>query len=72
MMQVQFSPTGDVLATASKDRSVRLWIPSAKGESIVMKGLKLSLVITDIFFRSPLRFEKKQAALYALIDYYFI
>jgi uncharacterized protein with WD repeat len=26
------------LASASKDRTVRLWVPSAKGESVTMKG----------------------------------
>ena len=28
----------DVLASASKDKTVRLWIPSAKGEAVTLKG----------------------------------
>jgi centriolar protein POC1 len=35
---VKFSAEGDILATASKDKTVRLWTPSARGESVVLKG----------------------------------
>nr|AAR16318.1 DKFZP434C245-like protein [Tetraodon nigroviridis] len=35
---VQFSPSGNLVATSSKDRTVRLWKPSIKGESKVIKA----------------------------------
>nr|XP_020492867.1 POC1 centriolar protein homolog B isoform X2 [Labrus bergylta] len=35
---VQFSPFGNLVATSSKDRTVRLWTPSMKGESTVFKA----------------------------------
>ncbi|KAM6926345.1 POC1 centriolar protein homolog B isoform 2-T2 [Lycodopsis pacificus] len=34
----QFSPSGTLVATSSKDRTVRLWTPSMKGESTVFKA----------------------------------
>ncbi|XP_053175447.1 POC1 centriolar protein homolog B [Scomber japonicus] len=35
---VQFSPSGNLVATSSKDRTVRLWTPSMKAESTVFKA----------------------------------
>eukprot|EP01063_Lacrimia_lanifica_P027672 TRINITY_DN3917_c1_g2_i2.p1 TRINITY_DN3917_c1_g2~~TRINITY_DN3917_c1_g2_i2.p1 ORF type:complete len:567 (+),score=213.40 TRINITY_DN3917_c1_g2_i2:206-1702(+) len=35
---VQFSPTGELLASASTDRTVKLWVPTVQGESRTIKG----------------------------------
>ncbi|KAM6306896.1 LOW QUALITY PROTEIN: uncharacterized protein O3Q21_012943 [Podargus strigoides] len=35
---IPFSPDGQLLASASQDRTIRLWIPCIHGESLVPKG----------------------------------
>merc|ERR1719262_1677563 len=38
VLSVAASPTGNLVASASKDRSLRLWIPNVKGDSTVIKA----------------------------------
>mmetsp|Transcript_39800 Transcript_39800/g.48485 ORF Transcript_39800/g.48485 Transcript_39800/m.48485 type:complete len:686 (+) Transcript_39800:61-2118(+) len=35
---VTFSPSGNLLASCSSDRTVRLWVPNAQGDSVILKG----------------------------------
>ena len=35
---VKFTPSGQLIGSASSDRTVRLWIPSVKGESTVFRA----------------------------------
>ncbi|KAH8851153.1 POC1 centriolar protein like [Schistosoma japonicum] len=35
---VRFSPTGELIVTASRDKTVKLWVPSIKGESLTFRA----------------------------------
>lgn len=37
-MSVTFSPTGKYMATASRDKTVRIWVPSVTGSTGVFKA----------------------------------
>ena len=43
---VKFSPTGHLVASSSRDRSVRLWVPSIKGENTAFKAHSGKLKVT--------------------------
>jgi len=38
VLDVRFNPTGTVLASASKDHTIRLWEPTVQGKSRVIKA----------------------------------
>lgn len=37
VLDVCYSPNGELMASASKDRSVRIWVPKIKGHSLDFK-----------------------------------
>ncbi|CAH8468382.1 unnamed protein product [Schistosoma mattheei] len=45
---VRFSPTGELILTASRDKTVKLWIPSIKGESITFRAHTAAVRWVDV------------------------
>ena len=43
ILDVQFSRTGSLIASSSRDSTVRLWVPDLKGDSQVLHNLFVSL-----------------------------
>lgn len=35
---IKFSPSGNLLASSSNDKTVRLWLPNATGDNVVLRG----------------------------------
>ena len=51
---VTFSPSGNLIASCSSDHTVRLWLPNANGDSVILRGHSSPVRCLD-FSRSSYR-----------------
>ena len=47
MNSITFSPSGNLLASSSSDKTVRLWLPNATGDNVVLRGHSASVRHVD-------------------------